>query len=159
MQTDAQQGFGWLKRLAGDWTYEMEAEGEPGQPPIRDTGSEHVRALEDVWVQCEAQGTQPDGTQATSLMTLGYDRDKGRYMGTFISAMMTHLWVYEGTMDDAGVLVLECEGPSYPFDGAMANYRDTIQMVDDDNRVHTSSYQRPDGTWHQFMTTRYRRAL
>src|SRR5687768_9892176 len=40
----------WLARMVGEWTYEMEAEAEPGQPPIRDSGPESVRALGDAWV-------------------------------------------------------------------------------------------------------------
>lgn len=157
MQADAQQGFGWLKQLAGEWTLETEAEGPPGEPPIRDTGTEHVRALEGVWVLCEAKWTQQDGSPATSITSIGYDAEKGRFMGTFLSSMMTYLWIYEGIMDDAGVLSLDCEGPSYTDEPGMAKYRDTIQMVSDDHRVHTSSYQRADGSWHQFMTTHYRR--
>ena len=149
----------WLERMAGEWTFEMEAEGAPGDPPIRDSGRESVRSLDGVWMLCEAGGSAPVGESATSLMTLGYDPAAGRFRGTFISSMMTHLWVYEGELDAEGaVLTLETEGPSYTGDAGMAKYRDTIEFRGGDHRVHTSSYQRGDGTWHRFMTTHYRRA-
>ncbi|HYR08555.1 MAG TPA: DUF1579 domain-containing protein [Longimicrobium sp.] len=147
----------WLQRMVGEWTYEMEAEAEPGQPPIRDTGPESIRALGESWVICEATGATPEGGQATSIMSIGYDPDGGRFQGTFISSMMTYLWIYEGALDAAGnVLTLDTEGPSYTGEGMM-KYRDTIDIQSDDHRVQTSSYQGKDGSWHPFMTTHYRR--
>lgn len=148
----------WLQRLVGEWTYEMEAEAEPGQPPIRETGPESVRSL-DVWVLAEARGTTSEGQPATSIMTLGYDPGRGRFTGTFIGTMMTHLWIYDGELDaDQRVLTLEAEGPGFTGEEGMVKYRDAIRFESDDHRVQTSSYQRPDGSWHEFMTLHYRRA-
>jgi hypothetical protein len=147
----------WLQRLAGEWTFEMEAEAGPGEPPIRDTGTEQVRSLGDAWVMAESSGPMPDGTRVTNVMTLGYDPARQRFVGTFVSSMMTNLWVYAGTLD-GDLLALDTEGPSYTQEGRIVPYRDTIGLVSDDHRVHTSSYQRDDGEWHQFMTTHYRRA-
>jgi hypothetical protein len=136
----------------------MEAEAEPGQPPIRDTGSESVRSLDGVWVICEASGTTPGGDKATSVMTLGYDPDRGRFVGTFVGSMMTYLWIYEGELDPADdVLTLDAEGPSFTGEGMM-KYRDSVRFESDGHRVQTSSYQREDGTWHSFMTIHYRRS-
>ncbi|HEX6041936.1 DUF1579 domain-containing protein [Longimicrobium sp.] len=144
----------WLQRLAGEWTYEMEAEGGPGEPSIRETGTERGRSLGDTWVMCES--VMPDGIPVTNVMTLGYDPARGRIVGTFVSSMMTHLWVYAGTLE-GDLLTLETEGPGYPDAGRTVPYRDTIQMVSDDHRVHTSSVRQDDGEWHTFMTTHYRR--
>lgn len=149
----------WLERLVGDWRWEMEAEAEPGKPPVRETGTESVRSLYGVWVLCEGQGTTPEGGPATFIMTLGFDPDRGRFVGTFIGSMMTHLWIYDGRRDGSGVLTLDTEGPSFTGEPGMVKYRDTIHFESDDHRVQTSSYQRGDGSWHQFMTVHYRRAL
>jgi hypothetical protein len=158
MPVEPRKEHQWLARMAGEWTYEMEAEGEPGEPPIRDSGTESVRSLGGIWMMCEAGAVMPDGTEATSIMTLGYDPDRGRFTGTFISSMMTYLWVYEGELDPPGnVLTLDAEGPAYTGEGMM-KYRDTIEFQDDDHRIQKSSYQRTDGGWHEFMTTHYRRA-
>lgn len=149
----------WLQRVVGDWTFVMEAEGAPGEPPIQDSGKETVRSLDEVWIMCENRGPMPDGREVTNIMTIGYDPAKGRFVGTFISSMMTHMWVYEGELDAAGeTLTLDTEGPSYTEEGTMAPYRDTIAFRPDGHREHTSSYQREDGSWHKFMTTVYRRA-
>ena len=54
-------------------------------------------------------------------MTLGYDPVQKRFVGTFIGSMMTHMWIYNGTLDAAGkVLTLDTEGPGLlrrPGDG------------------------------------------
>jgi hypothetical protein len=148
----------WLQRMVGEWSFEMEAEAGPGQPPITDRGRESVRSLGGVWVLCESQGSTPDGDGVSSIMTLGYDPARGRFLGTFVASMMTHLWLYEGTLDAAAsVLTLETEGPSSTEEGKTSRYRDTLEMRGDDGRVQTSSYLREDGAWHPFLTTHYRR--
>lgn len=158
MPVEPQKEHQWLGRMAGEWTYEMEAEAEPGEPPIKDSGTESVRSLGGIWVMCEASGVTPEGDDATSIMSLGYDPERGRFIGTFISSMMTYLWTYEGELDAAGsVLTLDAEGPAYTGEGMM-KYRDTIEFRNDDHRVQRSSYQDADGGWHEFMTTHYRRA-
>jgi hypothetical protein len=42
-------------------------------------------------------------------------------------------------------------------DGTLSNYKDVIELVDDDHRMLTGHVQQPDGRWRQFMTTHYRR--
>jgi hypothetical protein len=42
-------------------------------------------------------------------------------------------------------------------DGTTAKYRDAIELVGDDQRIMTSEFQGEDGSWHKFMTARYRR--
>ena len=148
----------WLERMVGEWTYEGEAEAEPGNPPHKDTGTESVRSLGGVWVLLEGRGQMEDGRPATTLMTLGFDPEKGRFVGTFIGSMMTYLWHYDGALDPSGtVLELDAEGPSFTEEGKMAKYKDRIELVSDDHRVLSSAYQGEDGTWHPFMTAHYRR--
>ena len=100
----------------------------------------------------------PDSGSMTSIMTLGYDPTRHRFVGTFVGSTKTYLWLYEGRRDAAEtVLTLDTVGPSYTEEWGMARYRDTIEIRGDDHRVQTSSYLRYDGTWHLFMTTHYRR--
>ena len=102
----------------------------------------------------------PDGKPATMLITLGYDPQRQRFIGTWIGSMMTHLWIYDGRLDAAQkVLTLESEGPDFSGDGSkMAKYRDVIEWKSDDHRVLTSQALGDDGTWGPpFMTWHYRR--
>ena len=53
------------------------------------------------------------------IMTLGYDPQKKRFVGTWIGSMMTYLWVYDGELDASGkVLTLNAEGPNMQVAGA-----------------------------------------
>ena len=100
----------------------------------------------------------PGDVTAKTVMTLGYDTAKKKFVGTFIGSMMTNLWVYEGELDEAGrVLTLDAEGPSFTDPNKTAKYKDAIEIVSPDHRILTSRYLGDDGQWHQFMTAHYRR--
>jgi hypothetical protein len=155
MQSKPSKEHKWLEQLIGDWTYEMDA---PGETPDKFAGSESVRSLGGLWVLAEGRGAMPDGGEAVTLMTLGYDPDKKRFVGTFVASMMSYLWVYDGELDAAEkVLTLNADGPSMKPGGGMAKYRDIIEFEDDDHRLLTSKVLGDDGEWHPFMQARYRR--
>ena len=158
MPLEPQQEHRWLQRLVGEWTSEMEAVMHEGGAPVTETGTESTRSIEGLWVVSEGRGTTADGRPATSLMTLGYDPARQRFVGTFVASMMTNLWVYEGELDAArDVLTLHTEGPSVAEEGKTTRYRDTIEMRGDDHRILSSSYLGDDGQWRRFMTAHYRR--
>lgn len=158
MKTEPQKEHQWLQRLVGEWTYESEAMCEPGQPPEKFKGTESVRSMGGLWVLCEGRGEMPGGGMATMLMTLGYDPQKQKYVGTWIGSMMTYLWVYDGLLDAAErVLTLNAEGPDFAVEGKLAKYRDAIEFKSDDHRVLTSHRLGDDGKWHPIMTANYRR--
>src|SRR5437867_1016220 len=111
IHAELQEEHQWLQKFVGEWTYETEATMAPGKPPEKCSGSESVRSLGGLWVLCEGRGEMPGGGAATTIMTLGYDPAKKRFVGTFIGSMMTHLWIYEGELDPAGkVLTLNTAG-------------------------------------------------
>jgi hypothetical protein len=146
----------WLQQLLGNWTSTSEC--APDQPPEQSVGSEHGRALGDLWVILEGKGTMPGGGEARMQMTLGYDPEQNVFLGTWVGSMMTHMWIYRGTLDaDQKVLTLETEGPSFQGDGKMARYRDVITMVSASERTLTSFSHQPDGSWKQFMQATYRK--
>ena len=148
----------WLQKLVGEWTYDIEATMEPGKPPEKSSGTESVRSLGGLWIVAEGLGEMPGGGAATTMLTLGYDPQKQRFVGTWIGSMMTNLWVYDGALDAAErVLALDAEGPSMAGDGKIAKYQDRIELKSDDHRVLTSHVLGEDGEWHGFMTVHYRR--
>ncbi|MBF0304442.1 MAG: DUF1579 domain-containing protein [Alphaproteobacteria bacterium] len=157
MSTEPQLEHLWLRRLLGEWTSEAEMAMEPGQTPATFLGTESVRALGGLWVLAEGRGDMPGGGAMATVMTLGYDPSRQRYVGTFVGSMMTHLWLYEGTLQ-GNVLTLDTEGPN-PLTGGqtMARFQDVITFESDDHRVLTSAVRTDDGTWRQFMTAHYRR--
>jgi hypothetical protein len=160
MQAELQAEHRWLQRLVGEWTFEVETRDlkAPDQPPVRTTGTESVRAIGGLWMVAEGQSAMPDGGVGTALMTLGYDPRTRRFVGTFLSSTMAHLWVCDGWLDAAErVLTLEAEGPSLAGDGTLRKFRDVITLESDDHRVMTAHVLGDNGEWHQFMTARYRR--
>jgi hypothetical protein len=163
MHVEPQEQHRWLQKLVGEWTYEHESCAEPGKPPEKLVGTDTVRTLGDLWVLCEGKGNMPGGGIATTLMTLGYDPARKRFVGTFIGSMMTHLWVYDGQLDAAGkMLTLDTEGPSFTaegkfVEGKMAKYKDVIEFKSDDYRTLSAHTLGDDGQWQSFMTAYYRR--
>jgi hypothetical protein len=158
MMAEPQKEHEWLQKLVGEWNYESEATMEPGKPPMRFSGTENVRSLGGLWILAEGQGEMPGGGTATTMMTLGYDPQKKRFVGTWVGSMMTYLWVYDGELDAAeSVLTLNAEGPSMATEGKIEKYKDVIEFKNDNHRVLTSHMLGDDGEWHGFMTANYRR--
>ncbi len=149
----------WLQKLVGEWTFEGEASMGPDQPSQKMTGTETVRMLGGLWMLGEGRGKTPDGNEAITLMTLGFDPAKGRFVGSFIGSMMTHFWIYDGQLDEGkNELPLISEGPNMaPSGTGMVDYRDTITFLSDDHRTLSAAIKGDDGSWQHFMTTHYRR--
>jgi len=79
-------------------------------------------------------------------------------VGTWVDSVTSHLWKYEGTVDDSGkTLTLEAEGPNFMADGQTAKFRDVYTFKSKDHIIVRSSMQSEDGSWVQFMTSSYRR--
>jgi hypothetical protein len=160
MHCEPQPEHQWLQKLVGEWTYEIEALMGPDQPLEKSTGTEQVRSLGGLWMLAEGYGKMPDGGDATTLMTLGYDPQKQRFVGTWVGSMMTYLWIYDGELDlSKNVLTLNSDGPSMAAEGKMVKYRDVIEFKSDNHRVLSSHMLADDGQWHQFMTAHYHRKL
>jgi hypothetical protein len=158
MNAEPQKEHQWLQKLVGEWTFEGECVMGPDQPLSKHTGSETVRSIGGLWTVGEGTGAGPDGGEMKSIMTLGYDPQTKRFVGTFIASMMTHLWIYNGTLDAAGkVLTLDTEGPDFSGGPNLVKYQDIIEFVNDDLRTLKSQLQGPDGKWNHFMTANYRR--
>ena len=128
----------------------------PDQPPFVDSGTEVVTSFGGLYTIGNGEAKH-----GKSIMTLGYDPAQKKFVGTFIATMMTHLWVYNGSLDAARkVLTLDAEGPSFSSDGTsdgtMAKYQDIIEFVDDNTRTLKSQVWK-EGKWQHFMTGIYKR--
>ena len=157
MQFEPRDEHRWLHRLVGDWTFEGEAVMGPDQPPARMTGRERVRMLGDAWAICEMSDGDDAGTPPMSMMTLGFDPARDRFVGSFVTGPLAHLWTYEGALDAAGrTLTLDTMGP-HPEQPGLVPYRDVIELAGGDERTLRSEMRGPDGGWREVMTCRYRR--
>jgi hypothetical protein len=135
----------WLKQFEGEW------HGDVGEVVWR------TRTLGDLWTVFDIKGTM-GGIPMTAMMTLGYDAQKKKYVGTWADSVFPHLWILEGTVDASGkILPLETEGPNPAGGGKMTKMKDTIELKSKDHFVLTSSMRGDDGKWNDFMTVNYRR--
>ncbi|WAS90463.1 DUF1579 domain-containing protein [Nannocystis punicea] len=157
MKFEPQKEHQWLQQLVGEWTWETDASTDPECPAGATRGRETVRALGDLWIVAEGHGDLSGGGQGGTLMTLGYDPKKERFVGTWVGSMMPNLWVYEGSLDaNKRILNLDSEGPAMTGEGR-GKYRDVIELVADDRRTFSGHALQPDGTWRQLMRMHYRR--
>jgi len=157
MNPEPQKEHIWLRKFLGDWTFDAEMP-DGGKESENCSGSESVRALSDLWILGEGIGKMPGGGTANTLLTLGFDIQKKRFVGTWVGSMMTNLWVYDGYLDEgSNTLTLESEGPSMSQPGKSARYRDIFEFKSDDHRILRAETLGEDGKWTQFMATHYRR--
>lgn len=158
MKAEPQKEHEWLQQLLGEWTFEAEADEGPGKPKVKSSGAESVRSLGGLWTVAEGYGEMPGGGMGQTLMTLGYDPKRSRFVGTWVGSMMTWMWVYDGALDASGrVLTLDSEGPDFFGQRETAKYQDVIEVVDADTRLLRSRNLGEDGQWREFMVARYRR--
>ncbi len=147
----------WLKRFVGEWTYESECPAEPGGQPMKFTGREVVRALGDLWIHGEGRGEMPGGGEAVMVTTVGFDPAAGRFVGTWVGSMMTHLWAYQGWLEGEDTLVLEATGPNFEKPGETATFRDITEFKGRDLRIFRGTVRQEDGSWKQLMNMEFRR--
>ena len=154
MKAEITQEHAWLRRLVGEWRYEL-----PGPEGGTVRGTEIVRMLGEAWLILEGRGQMPDGAAAQTLMTIGFDPSQRCFVGTWIGSMMNHLWVYSGGALDVAqrLLSLPADGPSFDEPGKLARYRDEIEIVGADERLLHGNSLGADGKWTRFMTARYQR--
>ena len=158
MKADLVDEHRWLQQLTGRWRLTFNPSQESGEMDGGASWEETARLLGDAWIVAEATGTMPDGSAATNILALGYDPARKLYVGSFISSVMTNLWIYEGKLDETGkVLTLDCEGPDFDNPGQTARYQDIITIRDADSRNFSSRIRRADGTWKSVMSCDYNR--
>lgn len=147
----------WLRQLVGQWDVVAEMPTGPGTEPMVLESTESVRSIGDRWIL--AEGSADFGGQPfTSILTLGYDPRREAFVGTWIDTEQSHLWSYEGSLNEArNVLTLEAEGPAFDDETRTTRYRDAIEIAGSDRKILTSSVQDEDGAWTTFMRAEYRR--
>jgi len=158
MKADLVDQHRWLQQLTGRWRMTFAPPGESGEQASEAAWVDETRSLGGAWIVSESTGTMPDGSAATNILTLGYDPARKLYVGSFISSVMTNIWIYEGTLDDTGkVLTLDCEGPDFENTGRTARYQDIIAIKDENTRNFSSRILNADGTWKHVMSCDYKR--
>jgi hypothetical protein len=115
-------------------------------------GTATARMLGGFWVVGEGK-TEMMGFSFSNILTLGYDPEKKKYVGTWVDSMTSYMWKYEGTLDDTGkVLTLNTEGPCPMAPGKISKFKEVIEFKNKDHYTFASSIQGDDGKWTTFVT-------
>jgi hypothetical protein len=147
----------FLERLVGNWDIVADA---MASNPEHATWRETVRSLNGLWFVAEGHGEMPGGGAASTMLTLGYDPEKGRYVGNWVDSILNYMWIYEGSLDEDGhTLRLDTEGPDVEHLGRTARYQETMTFEGDNARKFASHILTEDGDWRQIMTMQYRRRI
>jgi hypothetical protein len=137
----------WLQRFVGEWVSEGEAFMAPDQPPVKLAGIEKTRSL-GFWVVGEITSTL-EHFPYEQIYTIGYNPASGKYTGSVVDSMMSHMWLNEGSVEGNSI-TLETEGPC-PVNGT-TKFRETTEFKTPDHKVFTSRLLAPDGEWKVAMT-------
>lgn len=152
-----QSEHAWYNSLLGHWEFEHECVSGPDLPPTKSRGKLKATSMGGLWVLLDCSGDAPDGSPWTSQFTLGFDPVRGKFVGTFIASMMTHLWIYEGELEpDGRTLVMNVEGPRFDGKGT-AHYQDCFEVVNQDHWILRSRIKGDDGQWIPFMEGHHHR--
>lgn len=147
----------WLQKLVGTWRVESEMM-MPGGESATSTGTETVIDFGGLWALGEGRGQMPNGESMEYRTGLGFDVSYKEYRGFWMANVSSHLWKYTGELSaDGKTMTLSCVGPNMMGEGE-ANYRDVIELQDENHRTLTSYGQQEDGSWAQFMKASYTRA-
>ncbi len=158
MKVEKVAEHGWLQTFVGEWKSVADMQMEPDGPVEHMEGTEHVRSMGGIWIVGEGRTPMPDGAEASTLLTLGFDPASGRFRGSWIGTMMTYMWVYDGTLDSAtDTLILESTGPDCGGNGQMRVFQDRHRFLTPDHRVMSTHQQVADGSWPQLMEVHYHR--
>lgn len=147
----------WLHQLAGEWDTTMEVFMEPGKPPITGKGTESGRMLGGFWLVANGTGDMM-GSKFNSVLTVGYDPAKKKYIGSWVDSMSSYQWKYEGTLDPTGkILTMETEGPCPLAPGKLLKFKEVTEIKSKDHKVFTSNVQGEDGKWTKMVTVDFKR--
>lgn len=147
----------WLQQFVGEWESETEAKMPHEDTTMTMKGTESTRSLGGFWTITEVKSTMMD-QPFTGTMTLGYDTNKQKYVGTWVDSMTGHMWQYEGALDESGkVLTLESEGMCPMRPGKTTKFRETIEIKSPDHKVFSSAMMDENGQWTTMMTSHARR--
>ncbi|TWT49992.1 hypothetical protein KOR42_36760 [Thalassoglobus neptunius] len=142
----------WLQKFVGNWSLTSKAKMGPDQPDVECSGRMQCQMLGEFWLINKMDSEMMDSTMK-GVQSIGYDPVKEKYIGTWVDSMTSTLWVYEGTVNEAGTkLTLEADGPNFTTPGKTAKFRDAYEFRSPDHLVVTSSMQGDDGEWITFMS-------
>lgn len=139
----------FLHKFVGEWESQMEMSGIPGEPPMKCKGESKAKMMGGFWIVIAGKG-EMQGQPMESIMQVGYDAKKKKYVGTWSDSFSGHMWHYEGNVE-GNTLTLYAEGPNMQDPEKMSKYRDQFTFISPDHYEFSSSLENGEGGWTTFM--------
>jgi hypothetical protein len=131
----------FLKQLEGKWDVTGKILVDPANPmEIKGTESSKMD-LGGFWLRSHFKG-EFLGQKIEGRSDTGYSPVKKKYVGTWIDSMMPHLFVMEGTADEAGKVITFTGEGFDPATGKPAKEKWVIEIKDAD--THTMTFYAAD---------------
>jgi hypothetical protein len=146
-----------LKYFEGTWDAKAKFMTEPGKPMTESKGTEKAEIiLGGFWLAFEYKGEMM-GMPFTGRGTMGYDQQKQKYVGTWIDAMKSGLFLSEGTADESGkvwTMMVQgyCDG-----EGRSITMKQVYEIKDKDTWTLSFLAPNPDGKEMPTGTIEYQR--
>jgi hypothetical protein len=146
----------WLNQLAGDWACDIELYFQPYKP-LRCKGTRSARMVGPFWL-VEDGKTNIAGTPFASVLTVGFDPQKKKFVGTWIENTSSFMRKYEGSLDPSGKsMTLECEVPAPHVPGKLAKFKEVFDFKSNDHVIVTTTWQPEEGKWSTLAVVNCRR--
>lgn len=137
----------WLRQYIGEWETEVDVMMGPGEPHVKSSGSEKTRLLGDYWIVMESK-SDIKGSASESLLTLGYDDARKKFVSSWVDTGTSMLWTFEGKLDPSGrILTMESEGGGIHILGKKPRFKEVTEFKTADHRVYTLSMRQDKGDW------------
>jgi hypothetical protein len=146
----------WLQRFVGEWESDVEIN-MPGQPTMNHKGTERAKMIGGFWVVSDIESGSTEMPYSLRV-TVGYDPDQRKYIGTWVDSMSTNLGKYEGSVDAAGnILTLYTEANCPMQSTGPIKFKEVTEFKGPDQKVFTSSMLGENGEWTTILTVNARR--
>ena len=150
----------WLQQLIGEWDSILSMDAAPAGAEPAAVGTERVWAIGESWIISENRSKGSDGAASHTVTLIGFEPAKGRFTGGVAGTMAPVFFPYDGALsDDGSELHIETEGPALTEGKASDRYRDVFRVIDADSREVIAQVLDDDGTWRDFLRTRFRRRV
>jgi hypothetical protein len=147
----------WLQRYVGTWEFTTTIHIDRDQPPVTAKGHETVRSVGGFWIIGEST-SEFMGTTMTNIITIGYDAEQAKYIGMSVDSMSSHIWQYEGHVNETGdQLELTWTGPCPRQPGEMIDFRGVTEFKSNDQRHFVAYNRTDDDQWEKMVEVQFKR--
>lgn len=140
-----------LKQFSGDWQFERYSpSGDDVEGEVVGQGNLSAEMVGNFFVVGRWSG-EVYGSEYTAVMSLGYDIERGEYIGSWIDSIISYRWQLAGTVDEeTDELVLSTSGPGPA--GGTAEFRERY-VFDSPDAITIVGEMRRDDEWVNIVNT------